>query len=158
MWLCLYNMVPFEYFSYLHRSAFVCQDYLLLFTVFILLFLNWLPHQLSCWHKIQDIVNKLSTLLDWRSSGVELYYTLSSLRSKKTWLEPSHSSFVFCPNLLQDILVYNSFLMNSSVTLRNSILVIQSHFIPSLVYSIDKKPAFHHHSKEQSCTISKNRL
>ena len=36
--------------------------------------------------------------------------------------------------------------MNIHFWVRNSILAIQNHFIASLLYSKDKKPAFHHHS------------
>ena len=84
MWLSLYTLVPFEYFRYLHHSVFSCQAYLLLSIVFILLFLTELPHSVSSWQRIQDIINKLSTLSSWRLSEVDLYYTLSSLRSKIT--------------------------------------------------------------------------
>ena len=144
MWLSLYILVPFEYFRYRHRSVFSCQAYLLLLTLFILLFLIELPHSIFSWQRIQDIINKLSTLLDWRSSKVDLYYTLSSLRSKMT-LDGCHR---ISHSVLPGLTTRHTRIIQLSCD--HQFLGGQAdktaHFIPSLVYSKDKKPASHHHS------------
>lgn len=141
MWLSLYILVPFEYFKYLHRFAFICQDYLLLLTVFILLFLIELPNSISSWQRIQDITNRLSTLLDWQSLEVDLYHTLSSLRSKMT-LDGSHR---ISHSILPEFTTRYTCMIQLSYDppLLKRQLTYASHFIPSLVYSIDEKPTYY---------------
>lgn len=151
MWLSLYILVPFEYFRYLHRFAFICQDYLLLLTVFILLFLIELPNSISSWQRIQDITNRLSTLLDWQSLEVDLYHTLSSLRSKMT-LDGSHR---ISHSILPEFTTRYTCMIQLSYDppLLKRQLTYASHFIPSLVYSNDKKPAdvFSHNCSLHQC-------
>jgi phenolic acid decarboxylase len=146
MWLCLSpywlltscrcNTVLFSSAKTTHFSLFI-----------ILPFLDYcMPAIGSAEYRIH-VTMRLHTLLDWQSSGVWLYYTLSLLPAKWTWEEPTYTSSALPEH--PKMYLYNiAFFWTESVLKHISAHTVSHtvHFIPLLVYSKDKKPAFHHHS------------
>ena len=121
MWLCLYDIVPFEYLSHQHLPAFICQDYLLLISYYPTISKLCCHTQSllgrSIGQKNKDYqLYQTGNLLELNS-----YSTLSVLPPKLTWQEPTYSTLGSARPYSIGYLYYMAFIWIGLI-LRNSLL------------------------------------